>query len=134
MPISRLSRTLLPLVLVVTPITTGPILAQQTDNGARPTVTPDDYGKWERLGAGSLSPDGRWLAYGISRVNEENELRVRLIDRDSLVTVPYARRPAFSDEGGWLAFEIGVSEEERERREKSKTPVRSSLGLLNLQI
>src|SRR5688572_9960400 len=30
----------------------------------RPRLTPADYGKWETLGATSLSPDGKWLAYG----------------------------------------------------------------------
>src|SRR3982751_2141100 len=41
----------------------------------RPTLRPADYGKWESLGQGSsLSPNGRWLAYTVNRVNEENEL------------------------------------------------------------
>ena len=33
----------------------------------KPTLTPADYGKWETLGAGTLSPDGKWLAYEIRR-------------------------------------------------------------------
>ena len=37
----------------------------------KPTLTVDDYGQWERLGGATLSPDGRWLAFGISRVNDE---------------------------------------------------------------
>ena len=30
---------------------------------SRPTVRPADYGKWESLGAGTLAPNGQWLAY-----------------------------------------------------------------------
>ena len=43
----------------------------------RPAVQPEDYGRWESPGAATLSPDGRWLAYAVNRVNEENELRIR---------------------------------------------------------
>ncbi|MDX1492912.1 MAG: hypothetical protein R3253_02470, partial [Longimicrobiales bacterium] len=42
----------------------------------KPTLTEDDYGKWERLGSATISPDGQWLAVAISRVNDENELRI----------------------------------------------------------
>ena len=42
----------------------------------KPTLTPADYGKWETLGAGTLSPDGKWLAYEIRRSGGNNELRV----------------------------------------------------------
>ena len=52
---------------------------------------PADYGQWETLvesgggggrggrggvGSGGLSPDGKWLAYGINRTNGKNELHV----------------------------------------------------------
>ena len=41
---------------------------------------PPDYGQWESLATtrefGGLSPDGKWLAYGINRSNRNNELRV----------------------------------------------------------
>src|SRR5262249_43815051 len=45
--------------------------------------SPADFGRWERLVTtadhGGLSPDGRWLAYGINRTDGENELRVTSI-------------------------------------------------------
>jgi len=31
----------------------------------KPRLTPADYGRWERLGSTNLSPDGKWLAYGV---------------------------------------------------------------------
>ncbi|MFW5952222.1 MAG: hypothetical protein ACOCVZ_08915, partial [Gemmatimonadota bacterium] len=45
-------------------------------------LTAEDYGQWETLGQALLSPDGDWLAYFISRVNDENELRVRRVGSD----------------------------------------------------
>ena len=98
----------------------------------KPALVPDDYGQWERLGAGILSPDGRWLAAAIARVNEENELRIHATDSDSVVVVPYGSRPVFSADSRWLAYAIGVSDAERERAQKSRQPVRNDLGLLDL--
>ena len=41
---------------------------------------PGDFAQWERLATvgdrGGLSPDGRWLVYGINRTNGDNEIRV----------------------------------------------------------
>ncbi|MDX1645952.1 MAG: prolyl oligopeptidase family serine peptidase [Longimicrobiales bacterium] len=99
----------------------------------RPTLTEDDYGKWERLGPATISPDGSWLAVLISRVNDEDELRIHRTDSDSVIVVPYGARPAFSDDSRWLAYAIGVSEEEREAARERDRPVRDKLGLLDLE-
>ncbi|MDE2974524.1 MAG: prolyl oligopeptidase family serine peptidase [Gemmatimonadota bacterium] len=99
----------------------------------RPSLTVDDYGRWERLGAAVLSPDGRWVAVEIGRVNDEDELRIHSTDSDSVVAVPFAAHPAFSSDGRWLAYSIGVSPDERERMRKRERPVRNDLGLLDLR-
>lgn len=98
----------------------------------KPPITPADYGKWETLGAGELSPDGQWLAYGISRVNGTNELRIRSLTGDAALTAPFGSNPIFSDDNRWLAYSIGYSEQERDRLTKAKKPVQNKLGLLNL--
>ena len=98
----------------------------------KPTLTADDYGQWESLGTGVLSADGRWLAVAVRRVNDEGELRVHATDSDSVVVVPFGSGPVFSRDGGWLAYSIGVSPDERKKMEAEKKPVRSALGLLNL--
>ncbi len=54
---------LLPLVCAAA--YSGPVAAQQLP------PTPADYAKWESLGATTLSPNGRWIAYAISRPNDE---------------------------------------------------------------
>ena len=107
---------------------TSDAVAQQ-----KPTLTPDDYGQWETLGQATLSPDGLWLAVGISRVNDEDELRIHRTDSDSVVVVPFGRGPRFSEDGAWLAYAIGISPDEREALQERREPVRNDMGLLNLR-
>lgn len=105
-----------------------PVAAQQ-----KPTLTPDDYGRFETAGFGALSPDGRWMTVPISRVNDEDELRIHHIATDSVVVVAYGTQPAFSKDSRWVAYLIGQSEEERKAAEKANKPIRTELGLLDLQ-
>jgi dipeptidyl aminopeptidase/acylaminoacyl peptidase len=105
-----------------------PVAAQQ-----KPTLKPADYGRWETPGFGSLSPDGRWIAIPISRVNEENELRIRQLASDSAVTAAYGTQAAFSTDSHWAGYLIGLSEKDRKAAEKANKPIRTKLGLLDLQ-
>ncbi len=106
----------------------GMVIGQQ-----KPAVTPAAYGKWESLVAGDLSPDGKWLAYSIRRVNTDEELRVASISGDRKDTVAaFGRRPVFSDDSKYLAYGIGVSEAQQEKLKKDKKPIEDNLGLLNL--
>ena len=98
----------------------------------KPVVKPADYGQWESLGQPTLSPDGKWLAYAIRRVNEENELRIRSLTRDTTRVVEYGSAPRFSQNSRWLAYSIGVSPDERERLAEEEKPIRNKLGVLDL--
>jgi dipeptidyl aminopeptidase/acylaminoacyl peptidase len=106
----------------------GPAAAQQ-----KPTLTPADYARWESIGAVELSPDGRWIAYAISRVDADDELRYRAIAVDSTHVVPYGYRPTFAAGGRWLAYAVGVSRTERERLEKANQPMRAKAGIVDLR-
>ncbi|MFV1987082.1 MAG: alpha/beta hydrolase family protein [Gemmatimonadota bacterium] len=109
-------------------------VAGQAVTQERPALTPDDFGQWERLGGATLSADGEWLAASITRVNEENELRVRPISSpDSVIVIEYGSRPEFAANGRWLAYSIGLSEDAREKLKKQKKPVKNSVGLLDLR-
>lgn len=114
-------------------VVAGLALVVAPAHAQKPTLTPADYGKWETLGFATLSPDGRWIAYPITRVNGEDELRIRKLDEDSTRVVAYGSRPTFSDDSRWLAYSIGVSEQEREKLQEQKKPVHLKLGLLDLQ-
>ena len=107
-------------------------LAASATAQQRPTVRPADYARWESLGAGSLSPNGQWLAYTVNRVNEENELRLGGVARDTTIAIPYASAPTFTGDSRWLAYAIGVSPAERDRLTKDKKPIRNSLGIRHL--
>ena len=96
----------------------------------KPPITVEDYDKWESLGFGTLSQNGEWMAYSISRVDGKNELRVRDLSTDSTKVVPFGSRPTFSKDGRWLAYTIGYSEDERERMQEQKKPIHNRLGLL----
>jgi hypothetical protein len=88
---------------------------------AQSPITPADYGKWESPGPASLSPNGRWLVYGVTRVNEENELRIRPLDRDTAFVVPNGTGVVFSADSRWVAYLIGVSPATRDPRAREET-------------
>lgn len=93
-------------------------------------VTPARFGQWESLGAGTLSPDGHWLAYVINRVNERGELRIG--GTDTTIVVPLGTVPQFGADSKWLAYAIGVDPTVRERLSRQKKPVRNAMGARNL--
>ena len=107
------------------------VLVASTASAQAP-ITPADYGKWESPGAATLSPNGRWLAYGVTRVNEENELRIRPLDRDTAFVMPNGTGATFSVDSRWIAWLIGVSPATRERLEREKKPIRTALGIREL--
>ena len=99
-------------------------------------VPPTDYGQWESLFTfreyGGLSPDGKWLAFGINRSNRNNELRVTNIADGTTKTVAFGALPAFSSDSRWVAYSIGIFESQEEKLKKDKKPVPKKIGLLNL--
>lgn len=97
-------------------------------------LQPEDYGRWERLvpQRDPLSPDGRWLVHGIARSNGEQELRLVDTSSGETTTIAYGEGPAFSADARWLAYLIGVSEEEQAKLTKEKKPLRKRLGLREL--
>ena len=106
----------------------APLAAQ-----VKPTVPPAEYGKWESLGAASLTRDGSWIAYAIRRVDESQELRLRAVAADAVDRViELGERPEFSEDGRWLKWRIGVSPEESERLREAGDPVRFGAGLIEL--
>jgi dipeptidyl aminopeptidase/acylaminoacyl peptidase len=105
---------------------------------------PADYGQWETLvetggsggrggaAAGGLSPDGKWLAYGITRSNGNNELRATNIAAGTTKITAFGTQPAYSADSRWLAYSIGYSETQADRMRADNRPVQNKLGLLNL--
>jgi len=111
-------------------------LALLEGQNKKPPV-PADYGQWEALTfggrqSGKLSPDGKWLAYGVNRSNGNNELRLARTDGETTKTVAFGLEPAFSADSRWAAYAIGRSETQEEKLRKEKKPIQNKLGLTNL--
>lgn len=97
-----------------------------------PRLTPAEYGQWETLGATSLSPDGKWLAYGINRSNRNNELCLVSATGGVPKVIAFGTQPVFSSDSRWVAYSIGYSEAQEEKLRKDRKPIQRKLGLFNL--
>ena len=120
--------SVLPLVFAI--VLVAPVLAQ-----TKAPVPPADYGKWESLVTqprAGLSPDGRWLAYGVNRTNRNNELRFVNVQDGTLRSVPFGSQPAFSADSRWAAGSIGLPEAEEEKLRQQKKPIHRKVGIVNL--
>jgi dienelactone hydrolase len=116
---------------------------------ARPTAadrlhppTPADFGQWERLVTsadhGGLSPDAKWLTYGINRTSRDNELRVVSLGETGHISagtpkvIAFGSGPVFSADSRWLAAAVGLHETQEEKLRKEKKPIHRKLALLRL--
>ena len=64
-----------------------------------------DYAKWETLGSGALSPDGKWVAYDFRRGNASVELRYRAVDGANEHSRCRRRTaPQFTSNSRWLLY------------------------------
>jgi dienelactone hydrolase len=89
------------LVAAIFAAAASPLLAQQ-----KPTVTTHaDLAKWETLGAGALSPDGKFVAYDFRRGDGSTELRWRSTGGEEH-SVRSASGPQFTSNNHWLVFTI----------------------------
>ncbi|MEO2159384.1 MAG: prolyl oligopeptidase family serine peptidase [bacterium] len=75
-------------------------------------INPQDYGKWESITSGQFSPDGKWFAVEVSRVNEKNELQIHRIEDGHVITIKFASNSSFSTDSEWIAYTIQESVEE----------------------
>lgn len=98
----------------------------------KPPLTARDYGRFEFVGEVRLSPDGRYIAQEIRRVNDTTELRLRTLAADSVVALAWGREPVFSGDSRWIAYTVDVPPEERRRLERERKPVRRAAVVRDL--
>lgn len=102
---------------------------------AKHPPAPAEWGQFESLAVqprGGLSPDGKWLAYGINRSSRDNELRIRNLADGTEKTIAFGAQPSFSADAQWVAYSIGHSEAQEERLRTQRRPIHRKLGLLKL--
>jgi dipeptidyl aminopeptidase/acylaminoacyl peptidase len=116
------------------PAAPAPLAAQQDL-----PVGAGDYGKWESLGASLLSPDGKWLAAQVRRVDGTYELRLHAVaatasgqESAAKTILESGGSPAFSSDSRWLAYSIAYSEADREAMQKADEPIHNKMGLIDL--
>ena len=98
-------------------------------------VPVSEFGKWESLvtpARAGLSPDGKWIAYGINRSNRDNELRIVSVAGGDPKVVAFGTQPAFSADSKYAAYAIGYSETQEEKLREQKKPVHRKIGILTL--
>src|SRR5262245_37789131 len=76
----------------------------------KPRLTPAEDVQWETLSSTNMSPDGKWLAYGINRSNRNNELRIVGVMGGEAKIAAFGAQPVFSSDSRWVAYSVGYSE------------------------
>src|SRR6185295_14756227 len=103
---------------------------------SKPIPAPAEYGQFESLqaipGNGGVSPDGRWIAYGVNRSNRNNELRISKVADGSTTAVSFGTQPVFSADSQWAAYAIGLSESQEDKLRSDKKPIHRKAGILDL--
>src|SRR5512147_1256776 len=83
------------------------VLSVRPTAQSKPTLKPADYDQFESVSAGAarggLSPDGKWLAYTITKVGGDSELRITQIGGTVAKTVPFGSGAAYASTSQWIA-------------------------------
>jgi dipeptidyl aminopeptidase/acylaminoacyl peptidase len=95
-------------------------------------LTLDDYGAWNRITQVTLSPDGKWMAYGQQPNDGDASFFVKSLEGTTVHQATNGAGPAFSDDGRWVAFLTSPTEKEAEALRKQKKPVPRTLHLIDL--
>lgn len=97
--------------------------ATQAAPASKPTLKPEDYEKWERLGGGSGSRDGRWYAGSVSKGDGSSLLTLRSIDGPERWTYTQGTGAQFSRDSQWFGCTLGFSRAQQDAmREQRKRP------------
>src|SRR5262245_30036341 len=98
-------------------------------------VPVSEFGKWESVVTptrAGLSPDGKWIAYGINRASRDNELRIVSVAGGDPKVIAFGTQPAFSADSKYAAYSIGISEAQEEKLREQKKPIHRKIGILTL--
>ena len=75
--------------------------SDKKDPGALKVLNLPDYGRWNRITATAISPDGKWMTYTLQPNDGDATLLVKQLDGDRVYTVNAGTAPAAGrGEGG----------------------------------
>ena len=95
-------------------------------------LSPDDYARWQNIAGTALSHNGHWIGYQISVQEDNDTLYLVNNGNGKRFALEFASAPEFSKDNQWVAYKIGVSYKEAEKLREQKMPVKTNMGLLNL--
>ena len=102
-------------------------------NAQKKNLTPEDYTKWQSIGATDISPNGEWVAYQVT-VQEDND-SMYVVNRvtNKVYKLEFSSAPEFSKDNKWLAYRVGLPFKEAEKLRDQSKPIEYKMGLLNLE-
>lgn len=102
-------------------------------NAQKKNLVPEDYTKWQSIGATDLSPNGEWVAYQVT-IQEDNDT-MYVVNRvtNKVYKLEFSSAPEFSKDNKWIAYRIGLPFKEAEKLRDQTKPIEYKLGLLNLE-
>ncbi len=118
---TRLTRSLTGLALIVFALPVTAQSVQQTGNTAAAAATPDptrkkalsieDYTRWRSIEGSQISSDGKYAAYVLRQMNMPQAdsrpvLHIVRLDDDNHVTIANASQASFSPDGRWIVYQV----------------------------
>ncbi|MEX2610988.1 MAG: prolyl oligopeptidase family serine peptidase [Gemmatimonadota bacterium] len=101
---------------------------------AAPRALPiADYARWRSIASPALSADGAWVAWSYTQLRRDDDLRIRHVESGREHVVPRGSRPAFSDDGRWVAYLVAPPFAEVEKLEEDRKPVPRRAELMDLE-
>jgi dipeptidyl aminopeptidase/acylaminoacyl peptidase len=116
------------LLLTLTVLLIGTAEAQQKKN-----LTREDYGKWQSIATTDLSPNGNWIAYQVTVLEDNDTLFVANRSSNKIYKLEFGANPEFSKDNQWVAYRIGLPYKEAEKLRDQSKPIEYKMGLLNLE-
>ena len=86
-------------------------------------LSPDEYVKWQSIGALGISDDGEWVAYQIT-VQEDNDT-MYVVNRNTkkMYKLEFSSSPEFSKDNKWIAYRVGLPFKEAEKLRDDGKPI-----------
>jgi hypothetical protein len=109
-----------------------PVAAQ---NAAKRPLAIEDVVAFRALGASTLSPDGKWIAYRMAPQEGDADVIVRSTSGDKETKFPVGSGGGtftFSDDSAWIAITTSPTKREADAARRTSRTLQNGLTLVNL--
>ncbi len=96
-------------------------------------LTFDDYSSWNRISRANISPNGVWVAYGLTPNGGDDTLFIKNLETDTVYKVEFADNPQFSDDNQWAIYTLSPSKKEAKKLRDARKEVTNKTVLLHLE-